>query len=174
MIINDKIKIKVNPNSRVYFNNLGYNCINYQEIEINVMDLPKGSSIKIEVTCDICNLNNFITFNKYLKNTKFNTQIYTCKKCSYFKVKKTKLEKYGDENYQNVDKIKDTKLKRYGDENFTNRNKSKKTCIDKYGVENVSQIDDIKNKKIKTSIENWGVENPFQSDEIKKKISETI
>jgi hypothetical protein len=174
MIIKNKIKIKVNPNSSKHFNELGYNCINYQEIEIDVMDLPKGSSIKIDVSCDICNLNNSISFNKYLKNTKLNTQIYTCKSCSSIKVKKTKLEKYGDENYQNVDKIKDTKFKRYGNENFTNRDKSKKTCLEKYGFENVSQIEDIKNKKIKTNMENLGVGNPFQSDEIKKKISESV
>lgn len=174
MIVNKFIKIKVNPNSRLYFNSIGYRCENFEIIEIKTLDLPKNSNIKIDVRCDICNMDNNIKFNLYLKNTKINTTIYTCKKCCYFKVKKTKLEKYGNENYQNTSKIKKTKLERYGNENYTNRLKSKQTCMDKYGVDNVSKSSKIKIKKIKTNIENWGVDNVFKSEVIKKNIKETI
>lgn len=174
MIVNEFIKIKINPNSRLYFNSIGYKCSNFEFIEIKTLDLPKSSNIKIDVKCDICNIQNSINFYLYLKNTKDNTIIYTCKKCCSFKVKKTKLERYGNENYQNTLKIKKTKLEKYGDENYTNRLKSKDTCFDKYGVDNVSKSPDIKLKKIKTNVENWGVDNVFQSEIIKKSIKESI
>ena len=174
MIINEFIKIKVNPNSRLYFNSIGYKCENFEIIEIKTLDLPKSSNIKIDVKCDICNIHNNIKYNLYLKNTKINTTIYTCKKCCFIKIKKTKLEKYGDENYQNTFKIKKTKLEKYGDESYTNRLKSKQTCMDKYGVDNVSKSSEIKIKKIKTNIKNWGVDNIFKSEVIKKSIKEKI
>lgn len=174
MLITDTIKIRVNPNSRNHFNSLGYSCNNYDEIEIKASDLPPGSSIKVDVSCDICSDNRNILYNKYIKNTKSNTQIYTCKKCSGVKVKSTKLQKYGNENYSNKEKAKITKLRKYGNENYTNREKAKTTCIEKYGVENVSQIEEVKNSKIQTSVINWNVSNPFMSDVVKEKISKSV
>ena len=51
-----------------------------------------------------------------------------CKrKYKTYKIKKTKLERYGDENYQNIDKIKQTKFEKYGDSNYNNRSKMKQT-----------------------------------------------
>lgn len=172
MILDDKIKITVNPNSRIHFIKLGYNCNNYDEIEVNPIDLPSGSNIIINCKCDLCDQENSIKYNRWYKNTKGNKIEYTCKRCSHIKVKRTKLEKYGDENYQNIDKIKKTKLEKYGDENYTNRTKAKSTCIKKWGVENPSQSIEIKNLKKQTTIKKWSVENPFQSDEIKKKIKD--
>lgn len=68
------------------------------------------------------------------------------------KGRKTKLERYGDENYVNkeqiskshlknwnehkeerIEKIKKTKLERYGDENYNNCEKNKETLIKNYG-----------------------------------------
>ena len=48
-------------------------------------------------------------------------------------VKKTKLERYGDENYNNIEKNQKTKLERYGDSNYNNslkRNQSRADHID--------------------------------------------
>ena len=104
------------------------------------------------------------------------------------KLKLTKLEKYGDENYCNPDKIKETKIERYGhnhfnlekskqtklekygDENYTNLEKHKQTILKKYGVKNISQIENVKEKKIKTTLINYGVENPSKSPIIQDKI----
>ena len=55
------------------------------------------------------------------------------------KQKLTKLEKYGDENYNNITKSKETKKIKYGDENYNNITKSKETCNLKYGVDNYSK-----------------------------------
>src|ERR1035437_9613013 len=127
MILEKTIKVIVNPNSRKYYNTLGYSCKNYEEIEINVIDLSKGSNIEITACCEKCNSIKPLKYNKYYKNTKGYTVIYTCNKCSSFKAKKTKLEKYGDENFSNVEKRKITKNVKYGDPNYTNREKCKIT-----------------------------------------------
>jgi hypothetical protein len=174
MLKNTKIEIKVNPNSREYYNKMGYVCDNFDIISVNIVDLPSGSNIDISCTCDNCGVDRVVKYNKYYKSTNGNTSLFLCKKCSYIKAKKTKLEKYGDENYTNREKAKKTKLEKYGDENYTNREKAKKTIISKYGVDNISQIDDVKEAKRKTSIKNWGVDNVFKSDEIKDRISKTI
>ena len=72
------------------------------------------------------------------------------------KVKKTKLEKYGDENYVNPEKAKLTKLEKYGDENYVNTNKAKETCIEKYGVNNPSKLDKFTEKANNTKLKNFG------------------
>lgn len=59
------------------------------------------------------------------------------------KQKKTKLERYGDENYVNLEKAKKTKLERYGNENYVNVEKMKQTCLDRYGVNNFSQSNEF-------------------------------
>lgn len=75
--------------------------------------------------------------------------------CEYFsqsgeewdsKTKSTKLRRYGDQNYVNVEKAKTTKLSRYGDEDYNNRAKCKETCLEKYGVANPIQIPDVQRK----------------------------
>lgn len=109
------------------------------------------------------------------------------------KIKKTKLEKYGDENYVNPSKSKQTCLKKYGVDNPSKseqiKDSIKKTNLqkfgkehyfqtdeikdrikDKFGVENVSQLEEVKDKKKKTFNKRYGVENPFQSEEVKEKI----
>ena len=57
------------------------------------------------------------------------------------KRKKTKLERYGDEEYNNLEKAKQTKLLKYGDENFNNNQKRIKTSFKKYGSVNYFNSD---------------------------------
>lgn len=113
------------------------------------------------------------------------------------KSKKSKLEKYGDENYNNCQKMLVTKEEKYGKnyfEDFNNRiskvlfqqfgvthglqldkfkDKQKATVQSKYGVDNVSQNEKIKNKRKATIQDRYGVDYASQSEEIKKKIKET-
>lgn len=106
-------------------------------------------------------------------------------------VKKTKKDRYGDENYNNRDKSKETllglygvenvmqldetrdlskktKKDRHGDENFNNREKSKKTIKEKFGVDHHLQLKEIFNKQIKTNKEKNGVEFNVLSEISKK------
>lgn len=64
------------------------------------------------------------------------------------KQKQTKLERYGDENYNNLNKGKKTKLEKYGNENYNNIEKYKITCMEKYGDDNYSKTNNYKNKII--------------------------
>lgn len=173
MITDEFITITVNPNSVKYYTDKGYDCEKYQLLTIKTVDLPKGSNIDINITCDNCQNKITTKFNKYYKSTNYLSDDYLCRKCNHIKAKKTKLEKYGNENYQNVEKIRKTKLEKYGDENYNNSSKIKKTNLEKYGVENISSLDIIKNKKKEIFIQKYGVENPFQDAEIKNKIKKT-
>ena len=76
------------------------------------------------------------------------------------KIKSTKLKRYNDENYVNIDKARDTKLKLYGDENYINTEKIRETCMIKYGVPNVFHL--LKNKSNGKQI------SKFQKREYKK------
>jgi hypothetical protein len=173
MIKNININIKVSPNSRAYYNSIGYLCINYEFINVKIIDLPIGSNINIDIICDNCLSELSTKYNKYYKSTNKLTDKYYCKKCNHIKAKKTKLERYGDESYTNRDKAKKTKLERYGDESYTNRDKANSTCLLKYGVKNVSQVKEVQDKKVRTYIDKYNCENPFQSEIIKERIKET-
>lgn len=63
------------------------------------------------------------------------------------KNKATKLKKYGDANYTNLEKAKKTKLERYGDENYNNRYKAKQS----YPCHTLSVI----SKQKQTHFTNW-------------------
>ncbi len=94
------------------------------------------------------------------------------------KIKTTLKEKYGDENYVNVDKCKQTKFERYGYEYFptfedmreltedeeTDRlNKIKQTKLDRYGDSTFANIDKIK----QTKLDRYGDSNYNNSEKIK-------
>ena len=104
---------------------------------------------------------------------------FCCSRCSNVnkdKIKKerqTKLDKYGDEKYNNREKSKQTCLEKYGDENYTNREKYHQTCLEKYGAKDMFSIDEIQNK-IKINIKSrYDVDNISQLDEIKEKKRQT-
>ena len=103
-----------------------------------------------DIYCPICGkLKKFYNNTKYLK---------TCgsKKCidtlSQLKSKKTKFEKYGDENYNNRDKMKHTKFLHYGNEKYINVELIKKTKLERYGNENFVTSE----KALKTKLERYG------------------
>jgi len=155
MIIDSIISLKIKDNWTLsYYQKFLENIKIGDDININVEQLPKNSSFKVKVKCDICGCEKMITYQKYNKNTEKH-KIYTCKKCFNIKNKKTCLEIYDNENYNN-------------------REKYKKTINYKYNVDNVSQIDSIKIKKQETCMSNYLVSNPSQNHDIQLKIKETL
>jgi hypothetical protein len=70
------------------------------------------------------------------------------------KSKETKLEKYGDENYNNTEKMKETKLEKYGDENYVNVKKIEETNMERRGVRFPMILQDVKNKASDTRYKN--------------------
>ena len=71
-------------------------------------------------------------------------------------------------------KCKKTKLERYGNENYVNIEKHIETIIKLYGVDNISKSDIIKERKIETCLKNWGVKHPSQNKEICAKMKASI
>jgi len=147
------------------------------EIILPIEKLWLGSNYKIKVKCDICGTEKMLNYSLYNKNIK-KYNIYCCSNvCAWVKNKKTNLEKYGEENYFNLEKYKETclekygvefpitlnenikkseetKLKKYGDINYNNRRKYKETCLEKYGVENPLLNENIKEKTRETNLKN--------------------
>ena len=72
--------------------------------------------------------------------------------------KSSMRDKYGVEWYgKHADynqKVRATRKERYGDENYTNREKAKQTCIKRYGVDNVCFFEEIMAKRILVRKEN--------------------
>ena len=60
------------------------------------------------------------------------------------KSKQTKLDKYGNSNYNNVEQSKLTKKVKYNNENYNNRDKYKLTMIEKYGEDNYFKLDSFR------------------------------
>lgn len=105
------------------------------------------------------------------------------------KQKQTKLEKYGDENYNNPEKNKSTMIERYGyshalqvpefNNKYRNTLKSKDwsnaieqrkcTLLINTGFEHQLYNPTIKEKIRQTNLEKYGVENPSQIPEIAEK-----
>ena len=87
--------------------------------------------------------------------------------------KATVKEKYGVDNVFKIpgfaEKMKKTKIERYGDENYNNQEKIKLTVFQKYGVSNVFQSPIIKAKIITTNREKFGVDHHLQLPEIMDK-----
>lgn len=83
------------------------------------------------------------------------------------KCKHTKLERYGDENYVNVEKCKQTKLERYGDANYNNSEQNKKTCLERYGREIFMPYGSDEFKQL--MIEKYGVAHNSQVREFRLK-----
>lgn len=84
------------------------------------------------------------------------------------KIKKTKLERYGDENYNNPEKVKQTSLERYGVDHYNKSEKARKTSSIKQKSRKVQQ------KRELTCLKRFGVKNQMQSAVIQNKRQETL
>ena len=184
MIIDKSVKIKLTCRNITYYKNkLNNTEINVNDyIELKISDIQEGSTIKVNTSCDKCGAEKIMEYRTYNNNIK-NGDVYYCNKCKHIKSKKTKLEIYGDENYNNKEKnvktclekygvthynkletykskIRKTKLDAHGDENYNNMEKNKITKLEKYGDENYNNVE--KNKK--TCLEKYGEDSVFKVD----------
>lgn len=107
------------------------------------------------------------------------------------KVKKTKLERYGNENFNNREKSKITCLEKYGSETYLSSNKRKEwddELFKKTGKRAIINIDKIKETKFKkygnanyvniekmkkTMIERYGAKTTLESKELSDKVKKT-
>jgi hypothetical protein len=66
-----------------------------------------------------------------------------------------------------VTNVKRTKLEKYGNENFNNLDAMKSTCVEKYGVDNYSKTEEYKHKYIETCTKKYGVEHVSKTPHFK-------
>ena len=175
MILEKNIKLKIGSNKQAcYFNRKGFMCKIGDIIDIDVSQLTNGSHVIIKTKCDICDKEKNMKYGKYYELTYGCVEKYYCNKCSYIKSKETKLNRYGNENYNNSEKYKETCLKLYNVENCSKteicKEKVKKTKLIRYNDENFNN----KTKSILTSLEKYGCNHHFQNDDIKQKIKNTL
>jgi hypothetical protein len=86
------------------------------------------------------------------------------------RVKKTKLERYGDENYLDSEKLSKSLKEHYRLHSEEHYEKYRKTCLEKYGVEYHTRSDVCKEKSKATCLERYGVENSLKCPEVIEKI----
>lgn len=119
--------------------------------------------------------------------------------CNHYEIKKpgelnnlhsrqTKLELYGDANYNNRDKAKQTCLEVYGVDNpFKDKDKIRQSYLDTYGVDHPMKVAEVRQKvkdhtdyakahekRKQTYLLRYGVDNPAKAPEIKGKISTSL
>lgn len=158
MILDQKIKVTISKKNIDHYKNFFPNIKLRDNIEIDPsIHLSSGSNIKINVSCDLCDIERYISYQNYYKNLNScsDHKIYTCDKCSHIKIKSYNKVKYGVEYFSKTDEYK---------------TKFKKTMIERYGVEYALQSQELKDKAKNAFIKKYGVENPFQSEIIKEEI----
>lgn len=109
-------------------------------------DKPYGEFCSLR--CFNSNKDEMISRIKKSNQSKFNVDYYPQHKDFVKKQKETKLNNFGDENYNNHQKSLKTKLTKYGDQNYVNNQKYVKTCLERYGVDNYSKSNIYKEKII--------------------------
>lgn len=161
MILDKNVQIKIAKYNINHYLNFFPDIKLKDIIEIDVeKHLQKGSNMKINVQCDLCDEKRYIKYQAYIFNVNSCVEypIYTCDKCSHIKIKEYNKKKYGVEYYS-----------QHPDRN----EKVRKTSIDKYGVDHYSKTKEYLDSRSKTNLEKYGYENPFMDKEkIKKSLLE--
>jgi hypothetical protein len=153
MIKLDKIKVNISYRNITHYLKLGYNPILNSELEINTNHLSKSSHVKIDVICSICNVENNLMYDKYIKNVE-RQGFYGCRKCSRQKAAMTSLDKYGVDNYSKTDewkkRVESTNIKKFGYKTNLISPKYKTNIenilINKYGTKDWWNIKNVKTK----------------------------
>lgn len=163
MLLTKTVKVKVRKDTCEHFNNKGYKCKPKDIIEINTMDLPPHSSIKIRYRCDNpdCLSEHELRFEDYLKKRK---RIYSdsgdfCEKCS----------KWARMNWYKQNRPDEWKTKYE-----KAHQKTEKTLMKKYGVDNVMKIPEIVDKLKESIMEKYGVDNVMKVEEIKQRLNASL
>lgn len=114
---------------------------------------------------------NYNNYDQIIKTCLERYGVDNPSKSDIIKIKRenTKLERYGDKYFNNIEKIQETKIKKYNDKNYNNRKSAIETCIRKYGHENPMQVDSVKEKFKQTCMEKYNVEYPTQNKDIVNK-----
>jgi len=169
MILTKKIQIKTTNKNISHYKKFFPDIISGDVIDITPINLPPSSKIKVDCECDVCGDIKNVLYFTYLRNIE-KYGYYTCGgKCASDKSKLTNNEKYGKDSFTQTEdyilKTKKTKKEKYNDENFINFEKQKETNLNRYGVESYMSTDNFRQKSIEFNREH--------REEINKKISDS-
>lgn len=93
------------------------------------------------------------------------------------KYKQSMINKYGvsypSQRKNHIEMVKQTKLEKYGDENYNNREKAKQTSLNHYGVDVPIKSDEVKQKVKQTCLEKYNYECNFQRKEVIEQSKQT-
>jgi hypothetical protein len=147
IILPQTIKTKWNSKHIKYYKSKGYEYTKIgDEFEVNVIDLPSTSQIKVQAKCDYCEKELTVEFFRANPDMKV-----SCIKC---RSKRTQ-EEYG---YSSTWQLPQTK------------ESIKKTFLEKYGVDHNFKSPEVYEKRKQTFLKKYGVEYITQSKEIQEKI----
>lgn len=170
MLKRENIEISITNRNKSYFQNLKYE-INGNKLIIKTTDLPKSSHQVIDAVCDLCHKEYRLRYDKYVQNES-RYGFFSCKKCSTKKKKITNLEKFGVDNYAKIDGygdiVKEINKERYGNANYNNIDKHKQTMLEKYGVEYYMNLDKFREKSKATKKLKYGDEFYTNFEKIKQ------
>ena len=121
--------------------------------------------------------NLYITQNKGVRFCAdyFNITIQGFRRlCKEYDIEKTEEQKNeaistSNSRKETIEKSKQTRLEKYGDCNYNNREKAKQTCIEKYGVDNPFKSEQIKQKINESNIRSTGYAYSFLNEDIRQR-----
>ena len=161
LIVPQTVKVRTNSSNYKHYKEKGYifkKCGDF--IEVDVLDLPKGSGTKVKIICDICGKKAEMCYGDVIKCNKEN-ELITCASnfCRNKKYEDTCIKKYGVNNPMQCKEIQD---------------KAKDTNLERYGAENPMQCKEIQDKAKVTNLKKHGAEYPMQNEDIKNKVLDSF
>jgi len=187
MIISKNVKVKITKYNIKKFSKIKDNLEIDKEYFFPIENFGHGSNYYIIAKCDYCNNEKEITIKNYYNNIKKQNKFSCSQKCGLLKAKETNLERYGDENFRNIEKTKQTTLSKYGVDHISKlesiKNKKKENFNSEKHSEKIkkslsNRTDDeqqkINKKREKTILEKYGVHNISQHVDIKTKIKNKL
>lgn len=126
--------------------------------------------------CETCKIKP-VLFHRGVPN------IYCSHKCqpnnwNQKQVKETVKSRYGVDNVGKLEsskiKAKKTRLEKYGDENYVNLEKIEKTCLEKYGTKSSIECPEILEKGKKTNLKRYGFYTYSKTDKFRKESSDRM
>jgi len=181
MILTKTIHIKIFPQNKKHFNNIGYIVVSGDIIEVKVEELTHGSNSIIRAKCDICENDVDITYKLYNRSI-LKGGLFCCShKCADVKRRQILRETTGANNISQLESVKknriNTNVERYGvSHSFQSdmvKDKIIETNLERYGVDNFTKTDEYKDKVKKTNLGKYGVEWSLQSDVVRDKSKKT-